>query len=105
MADIPPINNIAGQYGLPQQPKLKKRGNARTTLGSETIETTADFDFIQAQVDKLLNMPDIRPEMLQLGKKLAKSNDFPTEANVEKLAEALLSPIDDLEDETEIESQ
>ena len=48
-------------------------------------------------------MPDIRPEMLQLGKKLAKSKDFPSGENLEKLAEALISPIDDLLEEFGLE--
>ena len=100
MSEIPPINDI-NQYGLPRQDKLRKKGAPRSTFGSDKISKTSELEFIEAQVKKLLSMPDIRPEMLQLGKKLAQSRDFPSGDNLEKLAEALVSPIEDLLEELE----
>ena len=103
MSEIPPINDI-NQYGLPRHDKIRKKGTARSTsFGSDKISKTSELEFIEAQVEKLLSMPDIRPEMLQLGKKLAKSKDFPSGENLEKLAEALISPIDDLLEEFGLE--
>ena len=98
MSEIPPINDI-NRYGLPRHDRLRKKWSTRTTLGSDKISKTSELEFIEAQVEKLLNMPDIRPEMLLLGKKLAQTPDFPSDENLEKLAEALISPIDDLIEE------
>ena len=98
MSEIPPINDI-GQYGLPRHEKARKKSSVRATLGSDMISKTSELEFIEAQVEKLMKMPDIRPEMLQLGKKLARTKDFPSSENLEKLAVALISPIDDLIEE------
>lgn len=56
----------------------------------------------QNLVEKLMNMPEIRPEMVERGKQLAMDPNYPPEEVVNKLAEKLASmPIDWLDDTIE----
>ncbi len=50
-------------------------------------------------VEKLRAMPDVRPEVVELGRRLANSPDYPPDELVEKLAEVITSMPDDFEDE------
>lgn len=98
MSDIPPISDIHRQMALNKQERSRKREiTRRPDMGEDSIFTSTNLAQLQEQVQKLMDMPDVRPEMLELGKKLASSKDFPTAESLDKLAEALLSPIDDQE--------
>ncbi len=56
----------------------------------------------QNLVEKLMNMPDVRPEMVERGKQLASDPDYPPEEVVNALAEKLANmPIDWLDDSIE----
>lgn len=96
MSDIPPISDIQRQLALQKQDRERKREVTRKpNLGEDSIFTTSNLSALQAQVEKLMNMEDVRPEMVELGKQLAQDDDFPSPENLDKLAEILLNPIED----------
>jgi hypothetical protein len=94
MADIPPISTSNNSFGQPIPDKVRKRRDRYSE--SESIKKTSDLEQIEHHISKLMSGSDIRPEMVELGKKLAQAKDFPSSENLDKLAEALLSPIDDI---------
>lgn len=94
MSDIRPVSDIQRQMALQKQERAKKLATRKTSLGEDSISTTSGLSNLQSMVEKLGEMDDIRPEMVELGKKLANSKDFPSGDSLDKLAEALLSPVD-----------
>ena len=75
MSDIPPISN-SHNFGQHLPPKVKKRKDKYSL--PESIQKTSDLEYMELNVAKLLGSPDTRPEMVALGKQLAKSPNFPS---------------------------
>ena len=97
MAEIPPISGSNQPLGQPIPDKVRRRRDKYSQ--NESISKTSDLEKIESHVAKLSSSDDVRPEMVELGKQLANSKDFPSSENLDKLAEALLSPLEDLLDE------
>ena len=95
MSDIRPISEIQRQASLQRQERLKKREVLRRPSVGEDSFTAMNLAMFDSMVEKLMNMDEARPEMVELGKKLAQSKDFPSSKSLGELAEALLSPADE----------
>ncbi len=98
MADVPPISSSNHPIGQPL-PNNKTRKKRDKYTQNESIQKTSDLEQIEYHVSNLISGGDIRPEMIELGKQLAKAKDFPSAETLDKLAETLLGPIDDVLDE------
>lgn len=95
MSEIRPASEIQRQMALQRQDRPRKRDAARKAGFGDDVFTSVNIGIFDSMVEKLMNMDEARPEMVALGKRLAQSKDFPSSENLGKLAEALLSPVDD----------
>jgi len=98
MSDIPPISDIQRQMALQKQERSRKRDIRKSHLGEDSVYSSSNLSMLQESVEKLMSMDEARPEMVELGKQLANNKDFPSSENLDKLAEALLGSLDDLDD-------
>lgn len=88
---IDPVNNLQSVL----QPQLNKaaKNDAQPVPQEEALAKTTDVLKQQDMVAQLKTMDEIRPEVVALGKALAKDSSFPSGKELDQLAQALLSPI------------
>lgn len=99
MSDFIPIGDLQRSAAIQRMERLRKREVIRKApaSGEDSVVTTGNLALFQSMVDKMADTPEeVRPEMVELGKKLANSKDFPTPEMMDQLAEALLGSLDDL---------
>jgi|GEM_PF-4999399 len=88
---INPIDNI--QSVLQTNVNAKSKDAKQPLLKEEALEKTTDVLKQQELVAKLKELDEIRPDVVQEGKKLVNDPSFPNSGELDQLAKALLSPI------------
>lgn len=93
--NIEPIDNV--QPVLQSQVSLKQKDDKQPLPKDEALEKTTDVSRQQELVAKLKELDEVRPEVVQAGKRLANDPSFPKSEELDQLAKALLTPIMDSE--------
>ncbi len=75
-------------------PKGKKAKTSES--GSSPVDGTSETPAIHSLLSELDHITVVRQNIVELGRKLAQSPDYPNEEQQKRLAHALLSPLEQL---------
>lgn len=65
---------------------------------TDSMQKSLDFTRFKENLNELMQMPEVRTEVVKVGRELADDDTFPGDEALEKIAWALLSPEDSLSD-------
>ena len=95
--DFSPLNNR--KWVTPQaQANSVAKGEAKESAPSDSMQKSLDFTLFKDSLNELMQMPEVRSEVVKVGKELVENDDFPSDEALEKIAWALLSPEDNIVD-------
>lgn len=95
--DFSPLNNRNRITPQAQANSVVKSQNQEVS-SKDSMQKSLDFTLFKENLNELMQMPEVRSEVVKVGKELADDNDFPSDEALEKIAWALLSPEDNLAD-------
>lgn len=96
MSDFSPISNINGSQNIPPDSIRSRKRRERVSLDPDKLMFSAGLERQDALVEKLMNMSEVRPEMVELGKRLAQAEDYPSSETLDQLAAALTGSFEDI---------
>ena len=69
--------------------------------GSQSIEKSYDFAMFKDNLECLIQSPEVREDIVDLGMKLAEDPGFPSDESLNEIARIMISPIEDFLSENE----
>lgn len=92
---ISPQNVGRNRSGIDLKPNLGFE------TSNETIEKSYDFAMFKDNLEQLIQSPEVREDIVELGMKLVKDSGFPSPDGLDEIARIMIDPIEDFLSESD----
>ena len=102
--DISGINQrqrISPQNAVRNRSVSAEKNISELHTGNQSIEKSYDFAMFKDNLEYLIQSPEVREDIVDLGIKLAEDPGFPSDESLDEIAKIMISPIENFLSESE----